>query len=120
MANVTRIFAILLIALAVLLGAYAWMLANRPTPPARQVVQGPASFQMVVAAHDLPAGKAIDADALTVQMSPTRPVGVYGEPAMLVGRVPLTSVAANAPLLDANLATGLADAIAPGERAVAV
>jgi pilus assembly protein CpaB len=120
MARITRIVAIFLIALAVVLGGFAWTIARRPPPPAPQQVQGPTGLPVVVAARDLPASKPISADELTVQMSPARPPGAYGDPAALVGRVPLAPVAANTTVLDADLASGLADAIAPGERAVAV
>ena len=34
--------------------------------------------------------------------------------------MPLVAIAANTPLAEANLTTGLADAVAPGERAIAV
>jgi pilus assembly protein CpaB len=120
MARATRIVAIFLIALAVVLGGFAWTIARRPPPPALQQAQGPAGLPVVVAARELSASKPIEADELTVQISPTRAPGAYGDPAALVGRVPLAPIAANTPVLDANLASGLADAIAPGERAVAV
>jgi pilus assembly protein CpaB len=120
MARVIRIVAVFLIALAVVLGGFAWTIARRPPPPAPQQAQAPTGLPVVLAARDLPASKPISADELVVQMMPARAPGAYGDPAALVGRVPLAPVAANAPVLDANLASGLADAIAPGERAVAV
>jgi pilus assembly protein CpaB len=120
MANITRILAISLIVLAVLLGIFAWSLSRRPPVPVPQVVQGQASFPVVVAARDLPAGKSIDADALTLRMVPSRGAGEFADATGLVGRVPLVAITANMPLSEANLTTGLADAIAPGERAVAV
>lgn len=120
MANITRILAVFLIALAVLLGIFAWSISRRPPPPAPPLVQGQASFPVVVATHDLPAGKPLEADALTLRMAPSRAIDEFADATRLIGRVPLTAIAANTPLADANLATGLADVIAPGERAIAV
>ena len=120
MANITRILAGSLIALAVLLGIFAWSLSRRAPAPIAPVVQGQASFPVVVASRDLPAGKPIEADALTLRMAPSRGASEFGDAAPLVGRVPLTAIAANTTLTEASLTTGLADAVAPGERAVAV
>ncbi|MFT4435203.1 Flp pilus assembly protein CpaB [Caballeronia sp. 15715] len=120
MANITRILAVSLIALAVLLGIFAWSISRRPPAPVPQIVQGQASFPVVVATRDLPAGKPIDADALTLRMAPSRGTGEFADATGLVGRVPLAAIGANMPLSEANLTTGLADAIASGERAIAV
>ncbi|SAL37895.1 CpaB family Flp pilus assembly protein [Caballeronia udeis] len=120
MANITRILAVSLIVLAVLLGIFAWTLSRRPVAPVPQIVQGQASFPVVVAKRDLPPGKPIDADALTLRMAPSRGAGEFADATGLVGRVPLIAITANTPLSEANLTTGLADAIAPGERAIAV
>ena len=120
MANITRILAVSLIVLAVLLGIFAWSISRRPQVAVPQIVQGQANFPVVVATRDLPAGKPIDADALTLRMAPSRGTAEFADATGLVGRVPLVAIAANTPLSAANLTTGLADAIAPGERAVAV
>lgn len=121
MAQVTRILAILLIAVALLLGIYAWTLAHRPPPPAAAPIGQTQPLQpMVVAAGNLPAGLPLTAAQLTIRMQPEHTPGTFADPSLLVGRVPLAAVAQNAPLTDANLASGLADVVAPGERAVAV
>jgi pilus assembly protein CpaB len=120
MANITRILAIFLIVLAVLLGIFAWSISRRPPPPAAPVVQGQTGFPVVVATRDLPAGKPIEAEALSLRMEPSRAANQFADGSSLVGRVPLILIAANTPISDTNLSTGLADAIAPGERAVAV
>ncbi|MGX7003648.1 Flp pilus assembly protein CpaB [Caballeronia sp. KNU42] len=120
MANITRILAVSLIVLAVVLGVFAWSLSRRPAVPAPQIVQGQASFPVVVATRDLPAGKPIDTNALSLRMAPSRGAGEFADAAGLAGRVPLVAIAANTPLSEAELTTGLADAIAPGERAIAV
>ena len=120
MANITRILAVFLIVLAVLLGIFAWSISRRPPAPVPQIVQGQPSFPVVVATRDLHAGKPIDADALTLRMAPSRGAGEFAYATALVGRVPLVAIATNTPLAEANLTTGLADAVAPGERAIAV
>jgi pilus assembly protein CpaB len=120
MANITRILAGSLIALAVLLGIFAWSLSRRAPAPVAPVIQGQASFPVVMTTRDLPAGKPIEADALTLRMALSRGASEFGDAAPLIGRVPLTAIAANTTLTEASLSTGLADAIAPGERAVAV
>ncbi|MFP3560043.1 Flp pilus assembly protein CpaB, partial [Paraburkholderia sp. SIMBA_049] len=64
--NLTKIIAGLLIAIAVLLGIYAWTLGRAPAHP--PVVATPTiaaqSVPLVVAARVLPAGQPITADAL--------------------------------------------------------
>ncbi len=119
-ARFTRIAAFALIGLAVLLGLFAMSLSRRGPVPVAPVAKGAPSFVVVVAARDLPAGKPIDAGALALRMAPSRGPEEFGDASALVGRVPLEPVAANTPLTQAALATGLADAISPGERAVAV
>ncbi|WP_438393265.1 Flp pilus assembly protein CpaB [Caballeronia sp. DA-9] len=120
MANITRILAGCLLGLAVLLGIFAWSLSRRAPAPVPAVTQGQAGFPVVIAARDLPAGKPIDADALSLRMAALRGAGEFGDAAALIGRVPLIPIAAHTALAEANLSTGLADTIAPGERAVAV
>jgi pilus assembly protein CpaB len=119
-ARFTRIAAFALIGLAVLLGIFALSLSRRPPVVVAPVARNAASFVVVVAARDLPVGKPIDANALALRMSPTRAPDEFGDAASLVGRVPLEPIAANASLTQSALATGLADAVAPGERAIAV
>ncbi|MGS0894092.1 Flp pilus assembly protein CpaB [Burkholderia stagnalis] len=121
--NLTKIIAALLIAIAVLLGVYAWMLGRGPAhPPANGAAQTAAAktVQMVVAARLLPAGQPITADALKLAQVPALPTGAFGDPSTLIGRVPANDILDAAPILESALTSGLADRIAPGERAVAV
>ncbi|MFM0519748.1 MULTISPECIES: Flp pilus assembly protein CpaB [Caballeronia] len=129
MAHLTRTFAILLFGLALILGIFAVMLAREPAPaPEHDRAPAHASAMatpqrlvpVVVAARDLPAGKAIDADALTVRMQAESSPGAFGDSAALVGRVPLSAVQKGAPLTADVLSSGLADVVVAGERAVAV
>ncbi|MPV70399.1 Flp pilus assembly protein CpaB [Burkholderia sp. BE17] len=120
--NLTKIIAGLLIAIAVLLGIYAWMLGRGPAHP-RDAAPSVAMVQtvpVVVAARLLPAGQPIPADALKLASVPMMPIGGFNDPSMLVGRVPANDILAAAPVVEGGLTSGLANQVAPGERAVAV
>jgi pilus assembly protein CpaB len=120
MQNLNRIIAVLLLGAALLLGLFAWMLGRRPPPAPATPVVAQASFPVVVATQALPAGKPITADALRLEHLPINPIGAYSDPAQLVGRVPSLEIGAQAPVLDAQLSSGLAERIEAGERAVAI
>jgi pilus assembly protein CpaB len=121
MANLTKIVAGLLIAAALVLGAFAWML-SRHTPVVQpqpvNVVQ--TLTPVVVATRTLPAGQPIPADALRVKPLPIHPAGSMSDTALIAGRVPLADIEADSPVLDSQLSSSLAASIQPGERAVAV
>ncbi|OXI48871.1 Flp pilus assembly protein CpaB [Burkholderia aenigmatica] len=120
--NLTKIIAGLLIAIAVLLGIYAWMLGRSaphavPTQP-QPVVANP--VPVVIATRTLPVGQPIAADALKVQPTAPAPTGAFADPAALVGRVPARDILASAPVVSDALVSGLAEDVQPGERAIAV
>ncbi|PRY00163.1 Flp pilus assembly protein CpaB [Paraburkholderia sp. BL25I1N1] len=119
MPNLTKILAGVLIAVALVLGLFAWSLSRRPAPvavtPATQ-----ASFPVVVATHTLPAGKAITVNDVRVQSLPINPNGAFTDPAQLAGRVPNAEIGAESPVLESQLSSGLAERVEPGERALAV
>ncbi|VWB22903.1 pilus assembly protein CpaB [Burkholderia lata] len=119
--NVTKIIAGLLIAIAVLLGIYAWVLgrsASRPAPV--QQVATATAVPVVIATRTLPGGQPIPADALKIQSTALVPVGAFSDPVPLVGRVPVREIPASAPVVADALVSGLAEDVQPGERAVAV
>jgi len=120
--NLTKIFAVALIAIAVLLGIYAWVLGRRPAPIVENNVQQAAAklFPVVVAAHPLKAGQAIAADGLKVQQVAGLPQGTFADPVQIIGRVPIADIPEQAAVVESSLSSGMADLIAPGERAVAV
>ncbi|SAK43701.1 SAF domain-containing protein [Caballeronia pedi] len=129
MANLTRTLAILLFTLALVLGVFAVMLAREPAPaPERDHAPAHTSAMVtpqrlapvVVAARDLPAGQPLDAAALTVRMQAEPAPGAFSDTAALIGRVPLAAIKTGTPLTADALSSGLADVVAPGERAVAV
>jgi pilus assembly protein CpaB len=78
------------------------------------------TFPVVVAERRLRAGEPIVADALRIERLPVRPGGTFAEPVLLGGRVPLADIEPGAPVFDAQLSSGFAELIEPGERAVAV
>ena len=119
MPKLTKIAAGALIALAVLLGIFAITLSRRPTTaPTTPVAQ--ASFPVVVATRLLPAGQPITTDGLRIQSLPINPNGAFADAAQLVGRIPNADIGAQTPVLESQLSSGIAERIAPGERAIAV
>ncbi|MBN3728610.1 Flp pilus assembly protein CpaB [Burkholderia sp. Ac-20379] len=120
--NLTKIFAVALIAIALLLGIYAWVLGRRPAPIVQHNVQQTAAqlFPVVVATHPLKAGQAIPADSLKVQQVAGQPQGAFADPVQVIGRVPVADIPEQAAVVESALSSGMADLIAPGERAVAV
>ncbi|WP_250467767.1 Flp pilus assembly protein CpaB [Caballeronia sp. GAFFF2] len=122
MANVSRIIAIALFALAALLGLYAVTL-TRAAPASRAPLVMPAgspAVTVIVAAHDLLPGKALTADDLTMQAQAVLPTDAFSSASILLGRVPVVRVPAGSALTDGVLAGGLTAAIEPGERAIAI
>ncbi|CAB3760618.1 hypothetical protein LMG29542_03879 [Paraburkholderia humisilvae] len=120
MQNLNRIIAGLLFGAALLLGLFAWMLAHRPPPVRPAVPVAQAGFPVVVTTRPLPAGQPIAADALHVERLPINPAGAFSDPSLLAGRIPVSEIGVQVPVLDAQLSSGLAERIEPGERAVAV
>jgi pilus assembly protein CpaB len=83
--------------------------------------------RVVVAASEIPVATAIRAEALKVIEWPAvaRPEGTIADPAALVGRITLATIATNEPILPSKLASpnarsGLASLVASGMRAAAV
>ncbi|MGN6231092.1 MAG: Flp pilus assembly protein CpaB [Trinickia sp.] len=120
--NVTKVAAVALIAAALMLGLYAFTLSRRPAPaaPVAKAVAATTTFPVVVATHPLLAGTAIGSDDLRVVMLPVRPTGAFSDTALVAQRVPLSDIGANTPVLEAQLSSGFAEQVAPGERAVAI
>jgi pilus assembly protein CpaB len=120
--NLTKIVAIGLIVIAVMLGIYAWALSRHPAPaaPMAKAPAGQTTYPVVVATHVLPAGVAIGGDDLRVVMLPVRPSGAFADASLVARRVPLSDIGANVPVVEAQLSSGFAEQVAPGERAVAI
>jgi pilus assembly protein CpaB len=120
--NMTKIAAIALIAAALLLGFYAFALSRRlpPAAPVAKAVVSTPTYPVVVATHPLPPGVAIARDDLRVVMLPMLPSSAFSDTSLAVGRVPLHEIGANVPIVEAQLSSGFAEQVAPGERAVAI
>ena len=126
MIHLSRIVAVVLVLLAIALGAYAWMLSRaKPAAPvaapaAADSRPSAASFPIVVTTKAVPAGQAIGADALRVERLPINPPGAFQDVAAVAGRVPVSDLGEGTPLLEGQLVSGLALHVHEGERAVAV
>lgn len=130
MVHLTKIVAALLVLLAIVLGIYAWILSHRHQPslpptsgqtaPPQEVRAAVPQFPVVVAARATPAGQVIAADALRVAQLPIQPSGTFASADALIGRVPVLDLSEGTPLVENQLASGLAQRLDDGERAVAV
>ncbi|WP_313422656.1 Flp pilus assembly protein CpaB [Stenotrophomonas rhizophila] len=123
MLKLTRIAAVALIALALLLAVVAFLVSRRAasavvaTP---QVAGQPQQWPVVEAAGELPAGRPINAADLRIGSAPQAPQGGYASIAEATGAVPVHTIAAGTALNSALMARGYALRLNPGERALAV
>ncbi len=123
MLRLTRIAAVALIALALLLAVVAFLVSRRAAPTvvaAPQVAGQPQQWPVVEAAGELPAGRPISAADLRIGSAPQAPQGGYASIAEATGAVPVHTIAAGTPLNSALMARGYALRLNPGERALAV
>lgn len=130
MVHLTKFVAAVLVLMAIVLGIYAWVLGHRPQPapppataqtPAPAEIRAPiALFPVVVTTRATPAGQAIAADALRVAQLPIQPSGTFTSTEGLVGRVPVLDLSEGMPLVENQLASGMAQRVGDGERAVAI
>ncbi len=124
MNKMTKLLAGLLLLAALLIGAYALMLARQPRPeptPVAPAAAVPANqYAVVVASQPLQAGKPIAADAVRVEKLPLKPGRSFENAAEVVGQIPVTDIDVGVPLLQTHLSGGLASQVGEGERAVAI
>jgi len=126
MLKLTRIAAILLIGLAVILAIVAFGVSRRAshvppgTPATASARAQPATWPVVEAVAALPAGRPITADDLRVSGHPQRPVGAYTSINALIGAVPTQDIPAGTQIQTAQIAQGFSLRLNPGERALAV
>lgn len=123
MLKLTRIAAVALIALALLLAVVAFLVSRRAAPTvvaAPQVAGQPQQWPVVEAAGELPAGRPISAADLRIGSAPQAPQGGYASIAEATGAVPVHAIAAGTALNSALMARGYALRLNPGERALAV
>lgn len=128
MSRYTKLLAIILVVLAVILGlvAYRLAVAPKPAPAAPQVVdnrpvevQGP-KFDVVVASSAVAAGTPLKASDLTVTQWPVRLEQGYAAPDKLVGVTLRRDILAGQPVTSDAVMTGLSSHLEPGQRAVAI
>lgn len=126
MLKLTRIAAILLIGLAVILAIVAFGVSRRAsqTPPGTPATANapaqPATWPVVEAVGALPAGRPITAEDLRVTGHPQRPTGGYTSVNALIGAVPTQDIPAGTQIQTAQIAQGFSLRLNPGERALAV
>ncbi|WP_458069734.1 Flp pilus assembly protein CpaB [Rhodanobacter sp. BL-MT-08] len=129
MPKFTRIAALLLVAVAVVLAILAFSIGRRASTPvvadasathALGFGQEPAMVPVVVAATTLPAGTPLASSSLKLVNWTQRPADGYGDVDAVVGGVPLIDISAGMAVTSRVLARGLSMALKPGERAVAV
>lgn len=123
MLKLTRIAAVALIALALLLAVVAFLVSRRAAPAVvatPQVAGQPQQWPVVEAAGELPAGRPISAADLRIGNAPQAPQGGYASIAEATGAVPVHTIAAGTALNSALMARGYALRLNPGERALAV
>lgn len=124
MNNLGKWIAVLLVLAAATLASLAWWLGSRPAPviakPAATIAVATVQYPVVVAAVKLEQGKPIAAADVTLLNLPANAPGTYQNTAALIGKVPTTDIAAGALIMENGIRHGLALALEPGERAVAV
>ncbi|MCJ0763914.1 Flp pilus assembly protein CpaB [Variovorax terrae] len=122
MLNFTKIIAVLLVVIGVLLGAYAWVLSRAPAAPPPAVVSGSSAsvHAVVIAVKSLPAGQPIRVEDVRVEQLPIQSSDTFRDAGAVVGKVPVIDVGAGTPISAQQLATGLAEKVDEGERAVAI
>ncbi|WP_296224170.1 Flp pilus assembly protein CpaB [Ralstonia sp. UBA689] len=115
-----QIFAAVLLLLAAILGAVAWKSAHRPPAPVTVQQNGKTLYPVVVTVKPLEAGKPITADQVGIEPLPINPADAFSDVSKVVGREPITPIGVGVPLIGAQLASGLALQVEPGQRAVAI
>lgn len=126
MVNVAKIAVGVLLAIALALGVYGWMLAKTPQSTESQAQtdhsdsKSSANVNVVVAAQAIPAGQPLKSEDLRISTLPSKPDGAYDDVSSAVGSVPAVDIPKGAPVLQGQMVTGLALKVAEGERAVAI
>jgi len=134
MSLTTKIIAGLFVLVALLLGAFAIQLALRPAPPPPAPMaqtQAPApdaaparppapTYPVLVVSAPVEAGAVLTADKLSVAQWPVQPGGVETDPKAVEGRVLRKALAANEPVMSADVVRGLSTFLGQGERAVTI
>ncbi|CAM4181833.1 Flp pilus assembly protein CpaB [Kerstersia similis] len=128
MSNLSKIAAVVLIALAVILGLFAFKLSRESAPvvpvsapivaaPAEQAPPPP-QYPVLVAARQLVAGQPLRAEDLTVEQWQAQPAASFDKPEAVIGELLRFDVAPGEPVTSQALMRGLSRYLKEGERAV--
>lgn len=122
MNRLTKIIAIALIALALLLAAAAWWMGSRPASAPRSIAPAAdtPSYLVVAAARKLTEGQQITMEDVKLISSPMQIAGAYQDVASVIGRIPTVDIEPDIPIVESSLVHGLALKLSDGERAVAI
>ncbi len=127
--NLTKIFAGLLLVLAVGLAIGAWMLGRQPAPrpmPTPQATAPAAPRQaveqhaVVVAAKAIAAGQRLTAEDVKLALLPAAVAHSFSGTDTVLGRTTVMAMQADAPLFEQHLLSGLALQLESGQRALSV
>lgn len=122
MPKLQQIIAVLLVAVSLALGWYAWVLGTRAVTPKAAPAVVPQET-VVVAAKPVQAGTPIPREAVKTASMSFRPEGAFDRIEAVVGRIPAENLLVGEPILARRMhgaETGISTEIGPGERAVAV
>ena len=124
MLKLTRIAAIALIALAVLLAVVAFVIGRKPAAsadnPSTIVTADAQTFSVVEATARLPAGEPISANGVRLTQRTAEVPGAAADLAAVVGKVPVQDISEGSAIGASLLAQGFSLQLRPGERALAV
>ncbi|HDS1595250.1 TPA: Flp pilus assembly protein CpaB [Stenotrophomonas maltophilia] len=123
MLKLTRIAAVGLIGLAVLLAVIAFMIGRKPAAPATVAPIAHNETQaitVVEAVARLPAGEPISANGLRLAQRTSPVPGAAASIAAVTGKVPVQDIAEGSVINSSALAQGFSLQLRPGERALAV
>lgn len=122
MGRVQQLVAVLMVLISLLLGWYAWVLANRSMVEKPAEVSAP-RLNVVVAIKPIPAGVPIAKDSIKIEQMTVRPEGAFDNVAALEGKIPAENIVTGETILAHRmfgLEKSIVSAIRPGERAVAL
>lgn len=122
MGRVQQLVAVLMVLISLLLGWYAWVLANRSMVEKPADVSAP-RLNVVVAIKPIPAGVPIAKDSIKIEQMTVRPEGAFDNVAAVEGKIPAENIVIGETILAHRmfgLEKSIVSAIRPGERAVAL
>lgn len=122
MSKLTKFAAIALLLVGALLAVVALFNTQQSSHP--EALPAPQAavpqIAVVVASRDVPAGRVLTADDVSVQNMAQMPVGGFGSAAMVVGRSTSVELAQGTAVATHSLLDGLAGMLSVGERAVSI